>query len=855
MKFGTRRLPLFLLALLPGFFSSAQTGGIRGRIVSDKGEALSYAGIFIKSTQASVSSNADGKFEIRLPPGEYLLSASCLGYLAQQQPVKVGEDWLDLEIILLPTTYTLAEVNINPGKEDRAYAIMRKAIAMAKFYKFQVQDYRAKAYSKGTAKLNNITWLARKLSEKFELDTGRVYLIETVSELYFKQPNVYTEKDLSINSSLPKGLKLRGPTGFVDGSFYDPEIDETVSPLSPDAFSYYTFKLQGSFFDGNQEIDKISVKPRLAGEDVFEGTLYLVDGLWCIKSLQLNSVQEGIHTLVTENFTEVLDKVWMPLSQMYSIFGSVYGFDFTARYQVTTSDYIIKLNPVLSAPPVVVDEKTEKNLLPRTDQPDSLLDSEKKITVKEMDKLMNQVEKEEKKKAEDPEVVSNVSWTVDSLAYKRDSLFWKTERLEPLTEAESKSCKIRDSLNSQKTIKKPVERNLLSLDFSGIQLKMDSNNSVKFTLFSYRSFSYNSVEGFVYNPEMRYVRNCKNKNQLSIRVDLRYAQAEELFTGKAGLTFRYRKKAQDGSIYAEAGKEAEQFNSQQPLSGLLNSISTFFWGYNYMKLYENGLYKIGWAQRLTDQLYLNLKTELADRTMLSNSIINAGPVSDNLQRNYTSNNPVNAELPSTSFMPNRALSSTLNLTYYLWKKYELFNGEKRELKSSSPVFFFDYRKGWKEVLSSAVDYDRIQLGLRWRYEPGLRGALDIKISAGDFINSNKLYFMDFQHFLGNQTVVQEYDEGYRMLSYYGYSTDRYFAQARVKLEPGKLLVTRFEKARLAGLKEALVLNYLYTPERKNYLELSYGIDQIFRFMKCEIVTSYADFQYQAIGIRIGIKFP
>ncbi|MBI4946274.1 MAG: carboxypeptidase-like regulatory domain-containing protein [Bacteroidetes bacterium] len=840
----------------------AQTSGIRGSTLSDKGEALPYAGIFIKTINASTSSNLDGRFEIKLAPGEYELIIQCLGYQTERKTIIVLNQWVDINILLNSTVYTLGEVQIKLNNEDPAYAIMRKAISMAKFYKYQIQEYSANSYIKGAARLSQIPWLMRKLmsdSDKKEIDTNKIFLIENISELNFKQPNIYKQKVIAGTSNMPFQIPI--PIQFINGSFYEPMINGSVSPLSPRAFAYYSFKLEGSFYDGNYQINKIRVTPRSKGDNVFEGTIYIVDNLWCIQSLQLVTMQEGITTIVTQNYTEVQDKIWMPLIQIYTVYGTIYGFGFDLKYQASINNYRIKLNTTLQLPSEIIDEKTEKEKIKETTiiksnnekDIETLLKSEKKFTRKDMAKIMKLYEKSETKKEKEPEVVSNSTIEVDSMAYKKDSCYWIQQRTIPLTEKEVKSYERKDSLiksiSTQKHKMDSTVQSSTKMLLNSIQYKIDSTSKINWV---YLNGSFNTVEGSVFKSHLVYTKKIKNKNILTIDPSIRYSMARNYFTGKGMASYIYGKDKTSGSIFLEGGKDINQFNANNPIGEGLNTIVAYWWGYNFMKIYEKEYYRFGLAQKISDQLYFKVNGEVSNRFMLSNSPT-ASPAFRSRRKYITPNSPINSEVSSTDFTTNKAFITQLSLKYYLGKKYDIRNGIKHEIQGSSPEITINYKKGWKDILNSNVDFDLIELGASYKYNIGIRGILNTKINFGDFINRNKMFFMDFQHFMGNRTILQPFDNKFRLLDYYKYSTSKYFAEGSVDFQPRKLLITQFILPRMAGLKEDLLFNYLYTPSSNNYIELSYGVDKIFRLFKFEIVTSYNNFHYQSMGFRIGLS--
>ena len=60
--------------------------------------------------------------------------------------------------------------------------------------------------------------------------------------------------------------------------------------------------------------------------------------------------------------------------------------------------------------------------------------------------MMREYEKEEQQEMEEPEVVENVSYEVDSLATRRDSSYWAAIRPIPLTKAEVRGYEVQDSI-------------------------------------------------------------------------------------------------------------------------------------------------------------------------------------------------------------------------------------------------------------------------------------------------------------------------------------------------------------------------------------------------------------------------
>src|SRR5690606_2961027 len=75
-----------LLFLCTNLFAQDRT--VRGTVKDEKGDVLPGAGISIKGTSISTSTNPDGAFSIQVPEGSDVLSVSFIGMLKQE--VSIG---------------------------------------------------------------------------------------------------------------------------------------------------------------------------------------------------------------------------------------------------------------------------------------------------------------------------------------------------------------------------------------------------------------------------------------------------------------------------------------------------------------------------------------------------------------------------------------------------------------------------------------------------------------------------------------------------------------------------------------------------------------------------------------------
>ncbi len=857
-----------LLAFILGLTCSTYvfSAGVRGTVSGDDGQKLAFATIYIKELGTGSTSNSEGYYEVMLKPGTYTLTFQYIGYGSLTKIVDITDQWIDLDVVLVTQVVMLKDIEVRAGKEDPAYTIMRKAIAKSKFHVNQVDRYTAKVYIKGTGQLKDSPFFLRKTLEKEGIDEDRVFISESVSEVEYKRPNTYNEKVISIRSS---GEDENGsPNGYIYGSFYEPELANSVSPLSPKAFSYYRFVYEGTYRDRGYEISKIRVIPRSRGDNVFKGMLEIVEDYWSIYSLDFQTTRLGINFDIKQIYEPVAENVWMPVTHDFNIDGKVLGFDFEAKYLATVSDYRVEVNPELSNEFEVIDEKVEKELAQKLEgqakseevsELQEILSSGKEVTRKQLRKVIREYEKAELKESEAPEVIENRSFTVDSLAHNSDSAYWAGVRSIPLTKAEVKGYATTDSLSrvarleeEGDTLKTKKDRGtfLLDLLFGNTYKLADRTHLRLHQLMP----NFNTVEGFNATTRLSFTKTMRNKNRdwLRLGTTARYAFLRERFNGTFEARYDIGRPSNRSIFRFEGGRYISQFNADEPIHPIVNTLMTLLLERNYMKIYEKDYATIGYEKEFSGKLKLNVSSEVARRRELFNN--SDYRLVDRSGDGFEPNAPVNEELGSTSFPTHNAFTVNASLDYAPWQKFRTRNGERYKIKSSSPLFRVLYRKGIDDTFNSAVDFDLLELGYRHTFKIGIRGIVDLSAKAGRFLNNDQLFFMDYKHFLGNLTPFSTVDPvgSFRLLDYYRFSTQKEYFTGSAHYQFRKFLITQMPLVRLSGVRESFFANYLATDLPLNYVELGYGINYIFRVFRIEAVTSFEDGKYRDFGVRIGI---
>src|SRR5450759_720527 len=471
---------IFLIILISTPVSQAQI--LKGKITNPSGDPIQYSTVYIQELKQGTTSNTKGDYEIRLPAGKYTVIYQSLGFEPVFVNIILSDKTITKDITLPLQYYQIPEVRITASGEDPAYIIMRKVIGMAPYYLNNVSYYKADVYIKGNLTINRIPKILQKSfkiqatnnrtsisgggkpeSEERIVKEGESFLMESFNEIEFTAPNKYFQKVISFNSTFPKQGNEISPMDFIKASFYQPVLaDMAISPLSPNAFSHYNFKYLGASLQGNFTIDKIEVIPKRKSQQLFAGTIYIIEDLWCLHSVDLTNENLVGKIRIQQLYIPVQDEIWMPVSHKFEINIGIIGFKADAGYGSSVKYIEVKPNLALQKPKTISTDYTGRSgtvvntpdtvVTKAKQQIDKILEKDKLLN-RDMVKLARLMEKESKKSIDDSskknlEIKDKTTHVIEKDAAKKDSAYWAEIRPIPLSDIEIRSLMISDSIKA-----------------------------------------------------------------------------------------------------------------------------------------------------------------------------------------------------------------------------------------------------------------------------------------------------------------------------------------------------------------------------------------------------------------------
>ncbi len=811
------RLLLFFFILLTNI-SPAFAIIVSGTVVDERNQPLPYTAVYIKGTTIGTATNGKGYYQLNLEPGSYSIVFQFIGYKKHIETITVSSKPVIINVKMVPEEITLNEVVVKA--EDPAYPIIRQAIAKKDYYLKQVQSYQCRVFTKSIFRLTNAPekLFGNTILDKGDSLGGIFYLSEAESKISFEQPDKVREVMVSSKvSGDNKGFSFNFYSFFIL-SFYKNLITPPlgnprgyVSPLSDNAFFYYKFRMEGSFTEGNKKIYKIKVIPKRETDPVFSGDLYIQDNDYRIHSIDL-MLGKGARInfvdsmKISQQYLPVNDTTWMVFSQQMHFF---FSLDFFGKK--------------FGGNGVFLSHNTEY-----------------KLDVHYPKDYFRQ------------EVIR-----INKDANKKDSAYWAENRHIPLTEEEQKNYVKRDSLIKKTTSKEYLD----SLDKRGNKLKWGillsgySHDNRKDSITQFISsplfaVQFNTVQGWNLNIYYNLNKSFSDRTSISFRPQVAYGFSDKTYRGNALISWSYNRNSFGNLTIDGGGMNIRQFNGDEPITPLINSLYSVIGELNYMKLYSRNYIKLNLSTSIGRGLMFTGNLEFSRRMPLINHFIN--PVTDITGRQFTSNDPRNADNNELSFTTHNALILGLYLSYTFGQKIA-YLPYKRILGSDYPTITFSIKEGIPDILGSKTNFIQLQGGIRYHFRTGLFGNTNFLVQGGAFVDRYPTYFIDYKHFNGNRTLFSTPSNyAFQLMDYYTNSAGKYWVDGFLEHHFNGWLINKIPILKKTKLREILSLRYLTDDVIRHYWEAGFGIDNIFKIVRVDFNVGFEGDKLMRNGVVIRI---
>ena len=340
---------LFMLSISSSI--TAQTAyTILGRVTdAATGDGIPFASIAVKGKTSGTTSDANGRYTLRLTQLSDSLLVLSLGYRTGSYPI-LAQTSQTINAQLTATATRLKEVKVYAKGGDPAYRIMREAISRRdRFNPARLSAYQYESYTKIEGYVNNfaqkrknnrrpgpISRLLGKLPAIVD-ENGQpavpVFISETVSNFYARTNPEKTKEHVLKSHVTGVGVSDGGLISQLTGAsfqqynFYRNSLNilrkDIPSPMGSQWETVYRFRLKDTVVLNNAVCYEIEFTPKRASDLAFAGTVW-VDTL----QMALAQIDARVDKRANINFVDELH-----IEQAWEITAS--GVRFPTQTQVT----------------------------------------------------------------------------------------------------------------------------------------------------------------------------------------------------------------------------------------------------------------------------------------------------------------------------------------------------------------------------------------------------------------------------------------------------------------------------------------------------------------------------------------
>ena len=843
------RLFLFFSFLLSNFFvgfsAFSQKTVVTGKVTdAETGDGVPFANVYFEGEMTiGTTTDFDGFYKIQTDKATDSLVASYVSYQTRKKAVKKGVTQ-NIDYQLASSNETLKTIVVTSGRrENPAWEYLKGVLDhKPENDKRRLSAYQYDAYSKVELDVDNISDKFKKKKlvkqivgvvdsvESLAGEDGKpilpLFISETISKYYFRDNPVKRKEE--IQKTRIKGVGVEDGSivsqlvgsSFQDYNFYESWIQiagkDFVSPISESWKLFYDYQLQD-----RTEIDdiwcyRIDFQPKRKEDLAFTGTMWITDD----STFALKRIDVTVPKSANLNFIEKI-KIQQDLKRIEDGKESNDKTKETAWLPVKTR-ILVDVGQINDqwAGMLLKSYSSAENIV--INQPKELKFYKDAIVVDE-----------------------EVSNSTDE--------FWQKNRHDSLTASEQTVYAMIDTISNLPMVKSYIEIvDLLINDYKDIG-KIDIGQLL--TL-----YSINNIEGSRVMINVRTNGDFSKKIQLLTGVAYGFGDKKWKYNSELRTILSRRPWTVFGIQHQYDLQQIALFNEDFRSSGNVLFSAFSRWG-NLDK--NRPFYHRQSSVYLQTDIIKGITPKITYRRQTYEPLYK-----------FEYFDPKNPEIRRTNFTVSEIMAEVR-----IGFRERFVNGDlnRANLGSNYPVFNFRYIRGLENFLGADLEYHKFSARMEHSFRLGIFGRTDYFVSAG-FTPSTLPYPLLESH-LGNQTPF--YNQlSFNLMNYFEFVSDRY-ASINVIHDFNGFLLNRIPLMRKLKWRSFVEGNVLVgNVSQKNidlipdigsdgvsipkfgslgatpYTEVSYGISNIFRFVRIQAVhrlTYLEKDDVNAWGIRISAQ--
>ena len=694
---------------------------VKGTVKDEQGLPLFHVAVFVPGTNLGTHTNESGEYQLNLKPGKYELNYNFIGYETVIKSLQIGlEKNLLIDINLKVNSNELPMVVVNADRRDFVKRLIRGASDQREFYAKQIENYSVGFY--GRTSMEKIDFKrdsASKVIQPPVIENSIYHVTENSGNLYSNENQIKLKVDafrdftprrndnyasVSVNfeygeeSIVNDRDRYEDPYELTSQSCYSefnlrensltlPQLSDKkiISPIASTALLSYSFDLVGIDTLNGEKFYKLSVMPIFKQEALFNGYIWIQDTTFAVGKIELNLDDEVMPFFSDfswkEEFVQLESNKWISYGK------SIYGKVKEGKTQrICHVEYKFK--------------EYEFNISTPLNMQSS-------------------------------EVLK-----YDDSAFDRDSSYWDSKQLIPLTNLELKYKSECDSLQKRYNDPKILAETdsafnkvtFWDVTLSGVAWRNRAKGTAYYINPIIAQANVFGIGGYRHKFGGSFSQYFKS-NDFTLETDgfIDYGFANKDIRGKGGIGLTYYPK--------KFVRTFIRFGDYYDMINTFSSFSTVFSRSNYVRA---KMYSIEQRMEVVNGLYASLTYEFCDQMPINNLVQDAW----SSQLFGDVNNPIEFQRYTKSEF-NLNLQWRPGQTYYFKKNRKVVTGFKY------PEFKFNYRKGVPKMFGSEVNFDYIELKIHDDYQLPRFGTGSWSIQGGAFVNKANLRLLEYKYFRGS----------------------------------------------------------------------------------------------------------
>lgn len=792
------------------FLANAQETIVQGKVTdAASGDPIPFANVVFKGTSIGATTDFDGNFLIKTQNPTDTVIASYIGYKSRSKVVKRGVQQT-INFQLTEDVTNLQEVIIKAG-ENPAFEILRKVVRNKNNNdKRKLIAYEYDTYTKIEIDVDNLSekFRERKMVkritqvldsvERIAGEDGKpilpLFITESVSKVYYRDnPSLKKEHILKTKISgvgVEDGTTVTQMIGssFQEYNFYQNWLNilgkEFVSPIADGWRIYYDYDLTDSLYIGPDYCYRLDFFPRSPQDLAFNGTIWITKADFALKQVDATvGKQANLNFIDKIRIQQELAKTdlgaWVPVKNRVLI----------------DVEQVGKSNPGMLAKFYT----SNKNIV--TNKPHDPAFYERSIEL-----------------AEDARLEEDKNW---------DSL-----RHEPLSETERNVYKMIDTLRNIPIVKTYTD--IIKVLVDGYY------NLGKVEVGPYLSLvTWNNIEGW--RVQGGFKTNYQFSKKWIFQGQLAYGFGDERVKYLASVQ-RILSRQRWTTLSIRARRDLGRLGvDDESLADNPIFLAATRWGY-FRRGYYSDEYRIAFQR----EIFKGYSQKISVRHWTFEPTYEFGFF-----------NPP-GDITSPVYDRFQASEVSIESRYARDEIFLQDDNDRISLGTNKwPVLTLKYTHGFSGILGSDFEYDKLRFNMTKRIKTGPLGVGYVTLS-GEYVFSPVPYPLLNLH-LGNQSPVYS-SITYNLMNFGEFVSDRYAAiQYRQYLEGFLLnripLLNKLKWRLLAtsnvivgGMRQsnrnlisqfspsgAEALPAGYFKNSKPYIELGYGVENIFKFLRVDFI--------------------